>query len=329
MRREAPTRSRAFFRDGPAAADYALLRDHPDPEFAAARVHIESLWEAFAPHADPDYCIDARVHFRARFWELYLFSVLRAAELQPSGQRGGGPDLILATPSGRAFVEAIAPGVGDKEDRVPDEEYGEIVELPGDEWLLRGGVVELPHRQLLLRLTAAIREKSQKAARYLAKGMVAADEPFIIAINGAVNGYAMTDCRTPKHLQVPRIVQVLYGVGDHTLSFDDRGQVRSHGFTARSSIPKRSGAEVPSGLFRSDSHAHVSGVIFGLEYARSFDLSGRNLLLVHNPFARCPWPRGVLRLGVEYWLQGTTIRWTDWGTEQRGAIDPMTPEARS
>jgi hypothetical protein len=224
--------------------------------------------------------------------------VLRSAGLNPLGQPSGGPDLRLDVTAGNASVEAVAVSVGEREDRVPDVECGKVVEMP--------------NRELLLRLTAAMDTKCEKARQYLEKGLLRADEPFAIAINGAVNGYAMSDCRTPDGFRVPRIVQVLYGVGDYAMSIDERSQAQSEGFQARPSVPKLNGTDVPGALFRSDAHAYVSCVLFGLEYARSFDLSGRNLLLVHNPFARSPWPRGRLKRGVEYWVEGTALRWTDW-----------------
>lgn len=59
MRTKLVFRPGSFFQDGPASPDYAFMRDSPDPEVAAARAQIETLWPAFTPHADPNYLADA------------------------------------------------------------------------------------------------------------------------------------------------------------------------------------------------------------------------------------------------------------------------------
>jgi hypothetical protein len=116
----------------------------------------------------------------AVYWQ-QLSEILLADQLGKAGlppqHMVAGPDFLVEQEGRRIWVEVICP---------------EPVGIP-EGWLKqeRGKVQSLPHDAMLLRWTAAIKQKSEKLIGspakpegYLAKKLVAADDVYVIAING-------------------------------------------------------------------------------------------------------------------------------------------------
>ena len=57
----------------------------------------------------------------------------------------------------------------------------------------------------------------------------------------------------------------------------------------------------------------LSAVIFSDAYPLSFQKrDGRELKLVHNPYAENPIDRGLFKVGCEYWVEGLQIQSRTW-----------------
>ena len=112
------------------------------------------------------------------------------------------------------WVEAVVPGPGTNNDRVPDLEYGVAREVPDE--------------QMKLRLTNAFSKNFYKYKNYREKDLVKEEDDYVIAINGSLIGRSERD--------VPRIVRILFPIGNLVLhvrvpnNFNQRPEIvgRSH-----------------------------------------------------------------------------------------------------
>lgn len=213
--------------------------------------------------ADADFESELCSGSEARFWQRYTEAVLACeavnARLHVVPSRNG-PDLCIEDDGLKIWVEFICP---------------EPTGIPR-EWLEQTlgcvvGYVDYPHTQMLLRWTAAIKEKSEKLLGrcgrlgYLAKGIVGADDCYVIAVNGrqlrgefaSLNGIS----------QFPFAVEAAFAVGAYQLHIDRETlkSVRAD-YQHRPMVRKPSGAEVPAYTFLDERFAPVSAI-----WATDFD----------------------------------------------------------
>ncbi|MEW6659464.1 MAG: hypothetical protein AB1424_12465 [Thermodesulfobacteriota bacterium] len=119
----------SFFLQGKCKDEaYRNVRD--DPYFAKGKAYVELLWSRYHDLADRHFRQDARNHFLERFWEMYLAVTLREQGFQLIRVGGKGPEFNFLHKGCKVWVEAIAPGPGDKEeDRVPDYFSREVTNI--------------------------------------------------------------------------------------------------------------------------------------------------------------------------------------------------------
>ncbi|HOZ48677.1 MAG TPA: hypothetical protein PK468_18865 [Candidatus Hydrogenedentes bacterium] len=172
------------------------------PKFTEQRKRLRTFWRVFEPYADRHFAVEIRKDFQQRFWEMYLAWGLLGKGFSLRKNTGKAPDLCLDCASRPHWVECIVPKAGSGDDAVP--EMGSNSQL------------KMPNSEILLRYTSAISEKHCKYEGYLKKRIVAQDEPFIIAVNGACIPYVWSD------ENVPRIVKALYGIGDQCVVLNPR-----------------------------------------------------------------------------------------------------------
>jgi len=231
----------------------------------------------------------------ATYWQ-QLSEVLVANELVQAGlaptRKPSAPDFLLEHAGRRIWIEVVCP-----------EPKG----IPTD-WLTRTeGVVSLPHEQIILRWTSAIKEKFEKLTGkrgrpetgYLGKGVVAPDDGYIIAVNGRL----LRD-RFPQICgisQYPFAVEVTLAVGPLSIRIDrDTLKKTWSGLQHRPLVQKPNGAMVPADTFFDPGYVPVSGV-----WATDFDekvLFGANKasILVHNHDASNPLATLLLPVQSEY-----------------------------
>ena len=246
----------------------------------------------------------------AIYWQ-QLSEVLVARELFECGltpiRRADSPDFLIEHEGRRIWIEVICP---------------EPMGIPND-WLSTPNamaVVSFPHEAMTLRWTAAIKEKFEKlvgrvnspGSGYLAKGVVGADDAYVIAVNGRllrdnfpqINGIS----------QLPFAVEVTLAVGPLEIRINrDTLQKISSGLKHRPVLQKSNGAAIPSDTFFDPRWAPVSGVWgFDLGLNVLFD-ARRPSIVVHNHAARRPVPFGLLPAEMEYFVR---LRQSEYSVER-------------
>lgn len=271
-----------LFRPSISASDkmYKMLRD--DPDLIDLRRRVEDLWPQFEPYADPDFIIQLAEQFHPRFWEMYLLNTLIELGHKPTPTGQEGPDLKIETESRPTWIEAKAPGPGQGPDAVPQPQGSGYVN----------------EDKIVLRFQSAIKDKHAKACEYRQKGLISANDPFIVAVNGFQIPYAIADDEIPYAIQAVLpfgVPQVIVDIGN--------SEIVDTGYQHRPHIKKESGVEVPSHFFLDDTYSALSGVLYSNASAFNFKPLGTDFVYLHNPNAENPLPRGWLKTGREYWLE--------------------------
>lgn len=269
---------------------------HYDPSYVAIstmvtrpdlRDWLESIWEQYEPYADSNFPNEFKKQFNQRAWELYLGSTLLNRGYILASHSNIGPDFKIPYDDKNIWIEAIAVEKGDGQDKVPNIEYGKAMDVP--------------EKEMLLRITAGLREKYRKYVSYSKDNIVSQKDPFIIAID-----------RSPlEHMdpQIPLILKCLFAVGYQVLLIKrEKPQPKTEGSTwsAREKINKISGSEVEMLMFRDASFDGISAIIYCAEgilnSPKSPNKMGNNFVIVHNPFAKNPLPDNFFEFG-EIWKQ--------------------------
>jgi len=133
-------------------------------------------------------------------------------------------------------------------------------------------------------------------------------DPFIIGVNNAL----FIDIQWPD--DIPLIVRILFGVGDHTFIYDfDTNQAEDQGFNERHAVYKKSGERVSTNVFLDMDYVGISALLFSnATISKSRDQIAHDLLLIHNPNARNPISRGWLKVGKEYWYENDALHRCIW-----------------
>src|SRR5262249_43760251 len=146
-----------------------------------------------------------------------------------------GPDFRLEHNGLTVWVEAISP-----EPRGIPNDW--LEPLKPDEFR----VGDVPHTEVLLRWTAAIKEKWEKLNGYIAANIVRANDAYVIAINGCQLG------RLPLQHGIsglPYAVEAVYGAGPIAVPVDKQtGKIGSPFVSHRPQIQTAYGAPVPTAL---------------------------------------------------------------------------------
>jgi len=254
------------------------------PDF---RDWIESIWEQYEPYADANFPNEFKKQFNQRAWELHLGSTLLNRGYTLGSHSNDGPDFKIPYEKKNIWIEAIAVEKGDGQDKVPNIEYGKAMDVP--------------EKEMLLRLTAGLKEKHIKYLSYLNDGIVSQNDPFVIAID-----------RSPlEHLdpQIPLILKCLFAIGHQVLFLKrKKPQTKTEGSTwsARDKVKKISSSEVGMFIFGDSSFEGISAIIYCdqniLNSPRDPKQMGDNFVIVHNPFAKNPLPYNFFTFG-NIWIQ--------------------------
>ena len=254
------------------------------PEF---RNWLESIWKQYEPYSDSNFPNEFKKQFNQRSWELHIGATLLNKGYSLGKHKDAGPDFKVLHDNLTVWIEAIAVEKGDGKDKVPEMEYGKAMDVP--------------EKEMLLRLTAGLKEKHRKYLLYLKDGYVNPSDPFVIAID-----------RSPlEHMdaQIPLILKCLFAIG-HQVLFLKRTtpQPKAEGSTwsLRDKLNKVSGSEVGMFMFRDSSYEGISAVIYCprdiLNSSRELNQLGNNLVVVYNPHAKNPLPDNFFKFG-ETWKQ--------------------------
>lgn len=255
----------------------------------------------------------------ATYWQ-QISEVIFANELSKIGLKpghpGAGPDFMLEHNGKRIWIEVICP---------------EPAGIPAD-WLQNepGRTYSLPHEAILLRWTAALKEKAEKliggvatpSAGYLGKGIVGSEDAYVVAINGR-----LLRGRFPSLEGIstfPFAVEATFSLGPYELKLNrETLETMKAGHQHRPHILKPNGAQVPSDTFLDPRFAPISA-IWAVD-ADENALRDRDvpMVVVHNPIATTPLPQGIMPAhseftavasGAEYRLECVNGRLVTGGT---------------
>jgi hypothetical protein len=293
------------------------VRSFPAAQFAHAPLlqaeQIE-LWATFRdlglPNDDfiAEFTNGKPASLAQRTWEMLL-----ARHLHLQGHQltcpNGGPDFRFNLDGKTVWVEAVAP-----------EPKG----LPPD--LLDPsfrGVQTFPHTQILLRWTTALDAKWKKLLDYRAKGVVAAADAYVIAINGCQLG-AFPEPRGISRM--PFGVEAVFPVGPLAYRIDrETAKIRDGFISERYHIINANQAQVATTPFLDPKYSGVSALI-GCAAERT---CGRplDLHVVHNPRADIPLPLGTLGGQDDEWFATPVAGGADEFNLQRRVVPAPEPVA--
>jgi len=245
--------------------------------------------------ADPDFESNLCSGDEARFWQRFSEAALavdlldRGCDVRPSRD---GPDLLVVHEDRRIWIEVICP---------------EPTGIPAS-WLNQHtGVYDFPHEAILLRWTAAIKEKAEKllgnvqrgVPGYIAKGVVRPDDAFVIAVNGrrlrgvfaALHGIS----------QLSFAAEAVFAIGPMQILIERESlKATGHQHQHRPTIRKRNGAQVPAYTFLDPAFAPISAIwAVDADDCRAIG----NLYpmeVIHNPLAANSLPTGLLPADCEW-----------------------------
>lgn len=291
----------SFFLPGDDCEEmYRDVRDRDD--LVHIRNNVERLWVSYstAHLSDPTSQSDAKKHFQQRFWEMYLGCALLnlGFSLQkPPNTANQGPEFYCHFDGQKCWFEAISPGPGEGDDAVP-------------EWpTMQAVATEFPEDEILLRIRGAIHDKHKKHLSDLNSGVVSGEDACVICINASRVRSMIFDSTAPL------IVKAVFPIGNLAIPIDSITGVQLKPFhTHRDKLQKLNGELVFTNVFLDPQYSGISGVLYSLVDVR-FDpkLLGADFILVHNPLAKHPLGRGVIRVGVEYWYEANHVKWSKWG----------------
>ena len=281
---------------------YVLNRDSKIRQ--DVRDFVEDLWSRYEPYCgDENFLAEARRHFNQFTWQMYVGVCILAAGHTLEKAAPTGPDHKATMAGRRVWIECIAPEAGEG-DNVAERtiQSWTKTELGG-----HGMFRPPPDDKIAARLTGAILNKVQQHRKWVTKGIVPADDPFIIAIGGGL----IPDADLDRDL--PHIVHALFGLGDSALTYEVGSEEPAKTIpTYRDEIKRvvktdAGDKEAPislRGFLDETLYPEVSAVICcGHGVWNPPRKIGRDLVTVYNAVAKRSLPPGTVPLGREYWAE--------------------------
>lgn len=235
------------------------------------------------PHFHTELLSNKEECFAQRLGEIQLAARMREAGFALSSM-SAGPDLLAMKDGRSVWLELITP---------------EPKDIPA-EWINpQDAVTDFPHEKILLRWTAAIKEKMEKGRRDLDKGILLPVDPYVVVVNdallsprgGALNGIS----------QKPIVVEATLAVGPLQIQID-RNTLKSvgSGHMHRPFVINRNRAQVPADTFFDRNYGHVSAVIGTSLRMWNAGEDHWESVVAHNPQATVHVPQGFLPVEEEW-----------------------------
>ena len=248
--------------------------------------------------ADPKFAAELVSGSDTKFWscvsEALLAERLRDKTFPARTKPGHGPDLLVLSGNRKVWVESICP---------------EPAGLP-DAWLniQPNTVGDFPHQAILLRWTSAVKEKAEKllgsfdgqTRGYLAKGVVAPSDAYVIAVNGCRLRHGPFSALLGIS-QFPFAAEAVFPIGPYQLQINrETAKVVERGHQVRFHVEKPNKALVPTRMFLDPHFAGVSA-IWAVELDGASAVGNHEpSAVIHNPLATNPVPIGFLNADDEY-----------------------------
>lgn len=283
--------SSGFFLPGDAPnLAYRAIRDRNTDPIPRARAFIEELWLRYCGHEDRHFLSDAQTHFLERFWEMYLAVTFMERDLSPSRAGGVGPESSCASMGQKIWLEAIAPGPGDGDDRVERPQPGVVTSMPTE--------------QILLRFTNALASKRNRYLAAYEKGIVTDRECYVLAVNSAGIPHASLGNT------LPFFVQAFLPIGAPTVVVDrSTGNMVDSYYARRETIVKAKGGEVSTAAFLDPEFSFLSAVLHsGADWVNRPAVLGDDFIILHNPTARLPLARSIFSWCRQYVFEDDELK---------------------
>lgn len=263
---------------------YKNLASSDHPTAHKTRDFLDTLWDTYKDFSDTNFEQEFKIDFNSRYWEMYLTCLL-LEHGKPVKCLKPGPDILIEQDS-KIWIEAIAPTAGDENlpDSVPPIQYGGVAQ-------------DHPSEQIILRYRSAIREKFEnKYKKYLDNGTLNENDSYIIAISSCKIDIASL------HPPIPEIIKSVFPIGHQQIHFSQKdGSVVGNDFQYKDFVEKESGNPVSTDLFFDDNYCKISGILYSSATSvNNHNLSGEEIIFIHNPNAQNPIPHGFFNFGKEY-----------------------------
>ncbi len=263
-----------------------------------------AAWDLKDANFEQEFADGRDEHFYPYLWEMLLARHLKDIGLDISSANEG-PDFKIDYQGQTIWVEAICPS--------PAGLPAEWLEScpPGEVW-----VGNFPHEQILLRWTAALKEKKEKLTGrierkhvsgeqilkpgYLARGVVGEDEPYVVAISACQLGPSSLYLHNSIS-QLPFAVEAAFPVGPIEIVINRKTMEKvDQRYAYRRSIKKPTGVEVPTDSFLNPDYAGISAMLGTPAGVNAACGETCPIVVVHNPLATNKLPVGILGADEDY-----------------------------
>ncbi|MBI1886816.1 MAG: hypothetical protein HYS19_00340 [Nitrosomonadales bacterium] len=284
-----------------------MIRDHIEKRFpgehqntVAVRRYLTTACENLVNRglADPKFVSELASGSNQKFWacvsEALIADRLRDKQFGTRNTLGKGPDFLVMEGNRRIWIEVVCP---------------EPANIPTN-WLNppSGSVIQLPHEEILLRWTSAIKTKVEaligssdgKQTGYINSGLIAPNDAYVIAVNGCM----LRGGRFPALFgisQFPYAAEAVFPIGPYQLRIDrETLEVIDRGHQHRPYVLNKNGAKVPAYTFLDPCFNRISA-IWAVDLNGGSAIGNREpMVVVHNPNATNPVPLEFLPADDEY-----------------------------
>jgi hypothetical protein len=194
---------------------------------------------------------------------MFLAVTLRERGFELNRVGDEGPEFYFMHNGRKIWVEAVAPGPGEGNDRVPDCRQGETV----------------PVEKILLRFTNPLDKKKENYNRAVEKKIIAPEDLYLLAINSRGIPHA------PFGNTLPFFVQAFLPFGPLTYELDViTKEIVDPYYQFRESIEKQSGKAVPTTAFLNPEFSFISAVLHsGVGCEDCPTIFGQDFIILYNP----------------------------------------------
>jgi hypothetical protein len=291
--------------------DDPRIEDPPrvSPEYRSrlARAEIEDMWSRFqvlCPDSWRAFLRTARDNFRGMVWQMHV--TLLASSL-PGFEPGReeGPDFFVKAGGLRCAVECTALRL------TPD--YPGHLPRPGMPMRSSFGWGPAYEDHRVARIGQILRDKRSDRERYIEKGIVKSNEPYVIAVS---LGELFQGAE-----ELPDAIRATYALGPLTISIPVNRTTGGPGGEEQVGYPPQFGirrspekSPLDNDFFLGPGREAISGVISSdLFMAAQSGPPGNELVFVHNVFADSPVPLGTFPWGREFGPTIAVIKDWRWG----------------
>ena len=276
--------------EGKKYADYCHVRDEVSIRALRVKNLCFACWKRFKPYADSKFKSGFKEDFHARFWEMYLASVLIDGGFELKPRKDEAPDILISNNGQKIWIEAVTSDDSEHKIRTVESQKNDVSVTISD------GIKDAKY--LIERYTNSINEKFLQYESRVKNKKVEEDVPYIIALNGG----RLRHARIP-YISIPNIVKAVYPVGDFYIPVNkSSGEFGEGGHHYQCAIKKSSNeALISTTMFMDKKHAGISGILFSNRDCINLpEQYGSEFIFVHNLNARNPIPKGYFKMGEEY-----------------------------